>query len=124
MLQAKVKKDSRFAPITSCSGVAFFKETWTPVPLGFEIEAKACEFLETKDFEDKPPKVTEPIIEKEVEPEVEEKPETINDASNATEGAISLAREMKVRLSWITGTGKGGKIIVEDIKDYLAQKAK
>jgi len=128
MLKARVRKDSRFAPITSCSGVSFFRDSWTNIPEGYEVEAKACEFLETKEFDTEPEPV-EVLVDEEVEPEieeaaeVEEKTEPVRDAPSATDEAISLAREMKVRLSWITGTGKNGKILIKDIEDYLAQKA-
>ena len=119
MLKAKVREDSRFAPIISCSGVSFFRDSWVNVPLGFEVEAKACEFLTTKEFKD-----VKPVIEKEVKVKPKVEPEPVKDALDATEGAISFANDMKVELSWLPkGTGKNGKIVLEDVKDYLAQKA-
>ena len=123
MLKARVNKDSRFPIITSCSGITFFRDRWIDIPERFEAEAKRSEFLETKEFDAEP----EPV---EVEPEIvkvavklEEKSAPVKVAPDATDGALSLAREKKVRLSWITGTGKNGKILVKDIEDYLAQKA-
>jgi len=122
MLKAKVSDDSRFAPITSCSGVSFFRDTWTIVPLGFEAEAKACEFLETKEFDDEPEPFEDVIAEVQEVAELVIEEEPVKDAPNATEGAIKLARDMKIDLAWVTGTGKNGKTIVKDIEDYLAQK--
>ena len=118
MLKAKVREDSRFSPIISCSGVSFFRDSWVNVPPGFEVEAKACEFLTTKEFKDEAVKVvnvTEPVIEN--EPEVVEVLGT--DKPIATDEAIKLAHDMKVNLGWITGTGKDGKILVKDIETYL-----
>ena len=122
MLKAKVSDDSRFAPITSCSGVSFFRDTWTIVPLGFEAVAKACEFLDTKEFDDEPEPFEDVIAEVQEVAELVIEEEPVKDAPNATEGAIKLARDMKIDLAWVTGTGKNGKTIVKDIEDYLAQK--
>lgn len=119
MLKGKVDKDSRFAPVISCSGVSFFRDSWVNVPPGFEDEAKNCVYLVTKEFKD-----VEPVIEKEVKVEPKVEPEPVQDAPDATEGAISFANDMKVELSWLPkGTGKNGKIVLEDVKEYLARKA-
>jgi pyruvate/2-oxoglutarate dehydrogenase complex dihydrolipoamide acyltransferase (E2) component len=125
MLKARVKKDSRFAPVTSCSGISFFRDSWTNVPLGFEKEAKANPYLETKEFDDEEEVVAEVISPEivEVEPEIIET-EPVPDEINATESAIALAKEMRIKLSWVTGTGKNNKILQKDIEDYLSINTK
>ena len=145
MLKAKTKDGCRFSPIVSCSGVMFFENKFTIVPSGFEQEAKDNPFLDVHEMADddellRPPPVVEEVVDKEEveivgEPEVEadlpkaEVAPPIFDAveepkqeTNATPAAKELASSMKLKLSWITGTGKDGKIVQKDVEDYLAQK--
>ena len=112
MLEAKVKDDSRFAPITSCSGITFFRETWMIVPHGFEAEAQDNPYLDTRKFEDEKP-IPEPA------PEPTTSAEVVVNKPDATDEAIALASEMKLRLSWITGTGKDNRILKSDVEKYL-----
>ena len=139
MLKAKVKDGCRFAPIISCSGVMFSVGRFSLVPVGFEQEAKNNPYLDvSKMAEDdellKPP--PPPPAPKEVAEEIEivGEPDESEDAApsffdvvddgmpNATPAAIELATSMKLKLSWVTGTGKDGKIVQKDVEDYLAQK--
>ena len=137
MLKAKAKDGCRFAPIVSCSGVMFFKDKFTIVPGGFEQEAKGNQYLDVYEMADddellKPPPVVEEVVEVVEEIEIVGEPDAApsifdvvvepKDEIKATRAAIELATSMKLKLSWVTGTGKDGKIVQKDVEDYLAQK--
>ena len=47
-MEARVKQDQRWNTIKAFSGQEFNKDEWRPVPNGFEKEAAANEFLETR----------------------------------------------------------------------------
>jgi pyruvate/2-oxoglutarate dehydrogenase complex dihydrolipoamide acyltransferase (E2) component len=45
-----------------------------------------------------------------------------SNAPNAYDDAVTLAKENDVDLSEITGTGKGGKITVTNVRDFIADR--
>lgn len=122
-LVARVKPDSRFNPVTACSGVTFFKHTDVFVPTGFEEEAKANPYLDVKEWVEPEPEpesetaTPEPEFSKPeiaiLDPEPEEEPEV---EINATAAAIEYAAEHGIDLSDVEGTGSDGKIILRDVK--------
>lgn len=118
-MMARVKEDSRFNPITACSGFTFLKDRWLYVPAGFEEEATNNPHLETAYEEDI-------FSEEEPEPESEVTPVFVeNDIEegegiliyHATDSAVAYAEEHGIDLSEIEGTGKDGKITLTDVKD-------
>ena len=129
MIQARVKKDSKINPVVSCSGIMFFKEDWAIVPDGFEGEAKNNPYLETAKYKVEAKPKPELEVKATPEPEIvatpEAKPdptasaEVVEGTPNATDEAIKFAGEMRVKLSWVTGTGKNGRILKSDVEAYL-----
>ena len=85
------------------------------VPHGFEEEAQDNPYLDTRKFKDdvEPEPIPEPA------PEPTTSAEVVVNKPDATDEAIALASEMKLRLSWITGTGKDNRILKSDVEKYL-----
>lgn len=61
MLQAKVKADSQFNPVTAFGGYEFVRTEYRPVPAGFEAAAEAHPYLEVLEVKEV---VAEPAAEK------------------------------------------------------------
>lgn len=112
---ARVNPDALPKHVTACAGVSFFKHVWTPVPAGREEEALLNPLLETRDEDE----IEEQPLEVETIPAPEQEPPDAQETVNATPGAINIARTAGINLAEVPGTGKDGRITVDDVRFFL-----
>jgi len=106
---AKVVDDCRWTTVKALGGLIFNKRSWTRVPNGLEKEAMCHQMLEVTD------EVPDDLLV--ASESLDKVPDTVGyDASRA---AQDLADEHGLDLAPVEGSGKDGKITINDVRALL-----
>lgn len=107
-MYARVKLDSRTISVTAFGGHHYNRTQWQPVPAGSEDEA-----------------LNHPNLDTLLELPAELPPPNFDDLkSEITDAAVILATKQNVDTSDIDGSGKEGRVLVEDVRKVVKARPK
>lgn len=118
-MKARVRPDTRWHSVTACAGVHFNKRHWTEIPVGLEEEALNHPYLEVELDE---AERAAPVVEQAPTPPPTTPPAE-NDVIDASKAAIDLAANAGLDLAEVVGTGAGGKITINDVRNAIDEGA-